>query len=95
MQLVVSSAWQSHDFQAAIGDDLIDVHVGRGTGTALKHIERELAKMPARRDFLTDLADDIGLLLVQIAERRVGARRCHFHIGKRLDEVWEMADPDT
>lgn len=51
--------------------------------------------MPARRDFLADLADDIGLLPGQIAERRVGARRCHFHIGKPLDQVREMADPDT
>ena len=82
----------AEDFQSAIGNDLIDVHVGGSACTTLKNIERKGVVMLAGDDLLADLADDIALPRIEISELHVGARRRHFHIGQRFYEVGKMID---
>ena len=74
------------DFKSAIGDYLIGVHVGSGSGSALNHIYRELFMMLAFKYFLTSFKNSIRLLFGKQAKLEVGNSRSHFSDSKSIDE---------
>jgi len=41
--------WQAHEFEAAMAQYFVDVHVGGGAGAALKHIDRKTDRAACRR----------------------------------------------
>ena len=82
-----------HEFQGAIGDDLVGVHVHRGAGAALHHIYRELVPQFTGHNFLAGCHNGIGNLGVQHAQLRVGGRRGHLHIGHGNDVLRIVAHP--
>ena len=58
--------------QRAIGDDLIGVHVGRRTGSALDHVDDELVMQLPTADLLTGTADRVESLVVEQAQIMIG-----------------------
>ena len=61
-----------HQLEGPVGDDLVGVHVDRGSGAALHHVHGELVEESAFRNLLAGRADGIGDLRVQHAEFLVG-----------------------
>ena len=82
-----------HEFQGAVGDDLVGVHVHRGAGAALHHIYRELVPQFTGHNFLAGRHNGIGNFGVQHAQLRVGGRRGHFYIGHGNDVLRIVAHP--
>ncbi len=64
-QEMIVALGPAQQFQRAVGDDLVGVHVGRGAGAALDHVDHELVVQPARPDFLGGGDDGVGPRLVQ------------------------------
>ena len=50
----------AEQFQRAVGDDLVGVHVGRGAGAALDDVDDELVVQFAAGDFLAGRDDGVG-----------------------------------
>ena len=46
---------------AAVGNDLVDVHVALGPRTGLPNDQRKLGVVLARKDFVADVANELGL----------------------------------
>ena len=61
MDVCVIAALVAGDFQRTVGDHLVHVHVRRGAGTALHHIDRELIGQFAGLDFQAGGANGLGL----------------------------------
>ena len=76
----------SHEFQGAIGDHLVGVHVGRGASAALDDIDDELRMEMSGLDFLAGRNDGAGVLLAQTTERSVGQCGGMLYFGKGGDE---------
>ncbi|MPM94770.1 hypothetical protein SDC9_141918 [bioreactor metagenome] len=73
MQLLVVAAGPAELFQCEVGDDLVGVHVGRGTRTALDDIDDELPVQPAVGNLATGVFDGTVSGVVQLAKLVVGA----------------------
>ena len=56
----VLPALVAEKFERPVGDHLVGVHVGRGAGAALDHIDDELFVQRAGADFLTGLDDGLS-----------------------------------
>ena len=57
---------------APVGDDLVGIHVGRGSCSALDHIDRELVKMLSVYEFAASLRDSLVLLICKQIKFMVG-----------------------
>ena len=57
----------AHQFQGAVGNDLVGVHIHRSSGAALHHVHGELVPQLAAHNLLTGLYNGIGNGLVQYA----------------------------
>ena len=77
VEKLVLSAFVSHVLQGKICNDLIDVHVGRGSGTALKGIGGKGVGKAVRfpEKFLTGCENGVRLLFRQAASVAVGLCR--------------------
>ncbi len=73
--------------ERAVGDHLVGVHVGRGAGAALDHVDDELLVQLAGADLLAGLDDGVGERLVEQAQLLVGERGRLLDAGKRPDQV--------
>ena len=81
----------AHELQREIGDDFIDVHVGRSARAALHRIDDELVeKLPVLGDEIAGAVDRIRLVSRQMAKTPVGARRRLLDERKGADELGEM-----
>ncbi len=81
-----------HQLKRAVGDDLVGVHVGRGAGAALHHVDHELVVQRALADLLACATDGLVPLIVEQPQVVVGCRGGLLDGGERLDEV--RAHPD-
>jgi hypothetical protein len=84
----------SHELQSPIGDDLVGIHVGRGTGAALDHVHHEVALPVAVDDLLSSPVDGIRDSLVQQSQLPVGPGRRLFDHRQAADQVRKMGDTD-
>ena len=62
---LVLSLVVAHEFQGAVGDDLVGVHVDGGSCPALHHVDRELVVEFPIHNFLAGCDDGVGDLAVQ------------------------------
>ena len=60
------------NFDGAVADHLVDVHIARRAGTGLKHIDRKLIIKLAVRNFLTGLKHRRHLLVIERLFARPG-----------------------
>ncbi len=83
---------EAHELEGAVGDDLVGVHVRRGSGPALDHVHHEV-RVPLAVDDLSagpdDGGGDVGR---EEAERPVGPGGGHLDLGQGDDEIGEVAD---
>ena len=80
------------DLQRPVGDDLVGVHVGRGAGAALDHVDHELVVQLARLDLAAGFDDGVGPRAVQQAQIVIGARRRLLDLGERADQFRVVRD---
>ena len=92
VQRVVAAFLEAHVLERAVGDHLVGVHVGRGTGAALDHVDDELIVQRAANDLVAGDDDRAGSLAVDHAELGVGLRRGLLHVGESPHEVGDVAD---
>ena len=79
----------AHDLIAAIGDDLVAVHVRLRAGAGLPHDQREIVRQPAGNDLVRGLLDGSQLLLGHLfrTQRAVGAGSCLFEDAEGVDDL--------
>ena len=75
----------AHEFEGAVRDHLVGVHIDGSAGAALHHVHRELVVELAVHDFLAGLDDGVRDGAVQHAEFGVGLRGGHLHVSDRDD----------
>ena len=80
----------AHDLQSTVGNDLVGVHVGRGTSTTLDHIHDELRVPLAADDFIASLHHSLGLILGDETKTHVGGDGSLLHHTVGLDVVGEV-----
>ena len=78
--------------EAAIGDDLVGVHVRRGAGPALDDVHNELVVQRPAPDLGAGFDDRIGSLVVEQTQLAVGHGRRLFDAGQRDDQLGQCAD---
>ena len=81
----------AHDFQGAVGDDLVGVHVDRRTGAALHHVDREILMELAVDDLAASLRDSSCNLVVDGAQGVVGLHGGELDVGDGDDIVGIVA----
>ena len=69
-----------HDFQGAVGDNLVGVHVHRCSCAALHHVHWELVPKFSGHNFLAGCNNCIGNGLVQYAKFCICAGCGHFNV---------------
>ena len=87
VQVLVVAEGVPHDLEAAVGDYLVGVHIGRGAGAALDDPDEELVVELALDDLLADPLDEVGLCGVENADELVRARGGLLDAGESADEV--------
>jgi hypothetical protein len=95
VQIRVLPALVPEDLQCAVGDHLVDVHVGRGAGAALDHVNDELVVQLPGGDLVTGLRDRVALVLAEHPEFGVGQCRGLLDVRERVDETREVAQRDS
>ena len=92
MQPGIVAPGKPHDLESTIGDDLVGVHVRRGSSAALDDSNAELLVEGTTDDFLANPVYDVGLLPLDHTDFGVRPRRCLFHARERTDEVRIVGD---
>ena len=62
----------AHDLEGAVGNHLVGIHVHRGTGTTLHHVDGEVIVVLAVDELAAGLRDGTCYLVVDDAEGVVG-----------------------
>ncbi len=75
----------TRELDRAVGDHLVGVHVRLRAGTGLEHDQRKLGVELAVDHFLRRALDQCRLVAIELAERRVGARRAFLQQTERAD----------
>ena len=94
-EVLVLTLLVAEELESAVGDDLVGVHVGGGTGTTLDHIDDELVVELARDDFVASLLDGLGDLVIDEVESAVGDGASLLGHGESLDEGGEVVELDA
>ncbi|MNC43700.1 hypothetical protein D3C75_925750 [compost metagenome] len=87
MQVLVLALGVAHGFQGDVGDHLVGVHVGRGAGPALDHVDHELLVEIAADDPCAGFADRRVLGRAEVAQLAVGVGGCLLDHGQGGDEL--------
>ena len=87
VQAGVVAATVAEQFQSAVGDDLVGVHVRRGPRSTLDDVDDELVVPSPGLDLVTGGHDRAGALGLEQAESLVGARGSEFDAGQRDDQL--------
>ena len=87
VQIGVLTAFVAEELQAAVGDDFVGVHVGRGPCPALDDVHDERVEEPASADLLAGSRDRIGLVVRKHSEGIVRECRGLLDAGERAHEV--------
>ena len=77
----------AHDFEGAVGNHLIGVHVGGSTGAALDHVGGELVVELAVEDFAAGPGDSLELLVGEQSQLVVGDGGTQFRVCQTVDEL--------
>ncbi|MNZ82734.1 hypothetical protein D3C78_1014390 [compost metagenome] len=75
VQVLVLALGVAHRLQRQVGDHLVGVHVGRGAGAALDHVDHELVVVLAADQPRAGLADRRMLVAVEVPQLVVGIGR--------------------
>ncbi|MNY81819.1 hypothetical protein D3C86_2235890 [compost metagenome] len=67
VQVLVLALLMAEQFERAVGDHLVGVHVGRGAGAALNHIDDELVVQLPGNQLLAGSNDCVAARLVEQA----------------------------
>ncbi len=78
----------AEDFDGAVGDNFIDVHVGGCSGPALKSVDGELIGKLSGGCFVACFFYRVGFFGRQITILGVGLCAGFFDLGQRPDERW-------
>jgi len=90
---LVLAAPVAQEFQRDIGDDFIDVHIGRSASASLHRIDHELIEEESiLGDEIAGAIDRIGLLRRQLLKAPIGARRRLLDKRKGADKLGKMPD---
>ena len=81
-----SSIRAARDLNGAVGDDLVDVHVGLRAAAGLPDAQRELVVELAGDDLVRGLHDELGLVGGKLAQILVHQRACLLENAKRADQ---------
>ncbi len=92
MQILILAFIITQDFQTAIGNHFVGVHIGGGAGTALKHVNGELVVQFAVQNFITGLGYGFHPGLINPAQFMIGHGRSLFDHGQRFDHVFKIID---
>lgn len=84
---------RARDLGGAVGDDLVCVHVRRGAGACLEHVDRELVVVVAGDDFVGGSDDRVGGVVIDEAQIAVGLRGGLLDDAERADEPAAHRDP--
>ena len=95
VQVRVLPALVPEDLQGAVGDHLVDVHVGRGARAALDHVDDELVVKAPGGDLVAGLRDRVALVLAEHPEFGIGQCRGLLDESERVDETREVAQRDS
>ena len=74
-------------FDGAVGDDLVDVHVGLGAAAGLPDAQRELVVELAGDDFVGSLHDELGFVGRELAQVLIDQRAGLFQDAKGADQL--------
>ena len=92
------SEFTSGDFNGAVRDDLVHVHVGLGSGAGLENHQWEVVIKCALNDLIACLGDETGYILREFSELRVRQRRGFLQDTEGLDHgpaPYEGFTPDV
>jgi hypothetical protein len=84
-------ALATQQLAGAVGDHLVEVHVGLGAGARLPHHQRELAVVPAGEDLVGRGDDGLRLVGRQLAQVAVHLGRGALDLRQRLDQLLRLA----
>ena len=82
----VGTTRAAEDLAGPIGDDLVGVHVGRGAGPTLQHVEHEVFVQLAGEDFAARFFNGTGHFGRKFAQLAIGLGRGDFDHGKSADQ---------
>src|SRR5438045_9342465 len=94
-EVFVLALFVSHKLEAAIGDDLVHVHVRRCARAALKNIELELVVELSVENLLTGAFDRRQNFLGYTAWLEIGSRDGDVHKRINSDEVRVVLEPNA
>ena len=86
MKIRVIAERLAHELEAAVCDDLVRVHVGRGSCATLNNSDHELVVELATDDLLAHLIDQIGFACGERTQFFIGTRCGLLHHSERLNE---------
>ena len=72
--------------ESKIGDHLVEIHVGGGSGSTLQWVERKLVTVLSGNEFRTGELNGLELPRFQEPKAGVGAGTAPFHVGQGLHE---------
>ncbi|MNZ94878.1 hypothetical protein D3C78_1139960 [compost metagenome] len=85
------AALAAQQFAGAVGQHLVDVHIGLGARAGLPDHQRELLLVAAGDHFVGGLHDGPGLGGVEQAQLLVDNRRGALDLGQRVDQLARLA----
>ena len=84
---VIAALRLTEDFERAVRQDFVHVHVDRCARAALNRIDGELVDEFSVDDLLRRLDERVADALIQPSRLHVRLRCCLLHLGERLNEV--------
>ena len=87
---VVAAFGQTEVLQRQIGDHFVGIHVGRGAGAALDHIDDKFSVQFAGDQVVAGLANGIALAGSDGAELHVGMGAGFFHQRQRANQLGHL-----
>ena len=95
VQVLVFAALVTEQFEGAVGDHLVGVHVRRGAGAALDDVHDEFIVILAGDDLVARGGDRRRLLGIEQAQLLVGERGGLLDLGQGADQVRVNRDRDA
>ena len=85
--ILVFAALVTHDFESAIGNYLIGIHVGGGAGAALNHVYREVIVMFAIENLAACLHYGLSLAFGKKSEFGISDSSAHLGDSEAIDKI--------
>ncbi len=95
VEMLVLASAVAKQFERAVRDDLVGVHVRRSAGATLDHVHGKVLMQLARDDFVASGSDGFRALRIEHAEFGVRGCRSFLHESERADEVLKVAQRDA